>query len=153
MGTRRIDIPAWFEEPNVYTMMITDQLKLNGADACEPDKIAETTMAVSWPVERGSYEIMKLDDPKFREAVDAAARKLALDLDARRFQVSVADYASGCIAVVDTGPECPECGKPQPLESFRCTRPHMRDAKLKAFYFVRVAIVTPAEQPASQETP
>lgn len=146
MVTRRIDVPAWIEDPNTYTMLITDQLKLGGAETCEPDKIASAVMSASWPKERGSYEILRLDDPRFAEALDAAARKLALEMDVSMYEIKIADRAAGKLAVHCIGQSADVARSDDVDETLRILC-QLSGHDLTAYYFVRVALLTPRYVP------
>lgn len=92
-------IAAWYDAPDVYHMMVPDELILNGATVCEPDKIALTTCELIWPATRGTFEILKLDDPRYLEAVDASLVKLKADLPVDDFTVTLDDREKGIFTI------------------------------------------------------
>lgn len=123
-------IAAWYDAPDVYHMMVPDELILNGATVCEPDKIALTTCELIWPATRGTFEILKLDDPRYLEAVDASFAKLKKDLPADDFEVTLTDREKGIFTIKNLA-----CEAPKPpvsnAQTFVAVRRHLRIAIFK----------------------
>lgn len=122
-------VAAWYDAPDVYHMMVPDELILNGATVCEPDKVALTTCELIWPTTRGTFEILKLDDPRYLEAVDASLAKLKADLPADDFEVSLDDREKGIFTIRNLARE-----KPKPFDTSATlitVRRHLRIAIFK----------------------
>lgn len=97
---------SWIEDPNVFCVLVPEDIELEGTGERDADAIAKHTAAQIWP-NNDQWHMMPLDDPRFVDAFDLTLEKMKREL-VSNWNVQEIDRPRGVLELVDrTGVKSP----------------------------------------------
>jgi len=119
--SRRHEIAGWLEEPHVYVFLVPDELRHELGKPCDVDRVSRETLALIWPPERGTFEIIPIEDERYAASLDILLAKIVEAADGRAV-ISITDYKRATL----------EWQIPKSEEETTILKRHLRIAILKA---------------------